>query len=102
MINFSLFIKAMKSTWIRRIVKSPNSPWATLFRNSGCTIERLLHFAPQGACSIVARTKNDFWNEVFETWDFVYNALPKKSMNIFLSPLWHNRMGKRGSSLAIQ
>ena len=96
MINLSLFIKAMKSTWIRRIVKSPNSLWATLFRNSGCPIERLLNFAPQRARSIVAIAKNDFWNEVFEIWDFVYNALPKKSMNIFLSPLWHNPMVKRG------
>ena len=95
MINLGLFIKAMKSTWIRRIVKSPNSPWATLFRNCGCPIGTLLNFAPQGTCSIVARTKNDFWNEVFEIWDFIYNALPKKIMDIFFSPLWHNPMVKR-------
>ena len=47
MINLGLFIKAMESTWIRRIVKSPNSPWATLFRNCGCPIEILLNFAPR-------------------------------------------------------
>ena len=97
MINLGLFIKAMKSTWIRRIVKSPNSPWATLFRNCGCPIETLLNFAPQWTCSIVARAKNVFfWNEVFEIWEFVYNALPKKILDIFLSPLWHNPIVKRG------
>ena len=64
MINLSLFIKAMKSTWIRRIVKSTNSPWATLFQNSGCPIGTLLNFAPQGSRPIVARAKNAFWNEV--------------------------------------
>ena len=96
MINLSLFIKAMKSTWIRRIVKSTNSPWATLFRNCGCPIGTLLNFAPQGTHSIVARAKNAFWNEVFDIWDSIYNAFPKMSINIFLSPLWYNPMVKRG------
>ena len=65
-INLGLFIKAIKSTWIRKIEKSLNSPWATLFRNCGCPFETLLNFAPQGTRSIVARAKNDFWNKVFE------------------------------------
>ena len=96
MINLSLFIKAMKSTWIRRIVKSTNSPWATLFRNIGCPIGTLLNCAPQGTRSVVARAKDDFWNEVFDIWVSIYNALPKRSMNVFLSPLWHNPKVKRG------
>ena len=77
-------------------MKSQNSPWATLFRNCGCPFEKLLNFALQGTRSIVARAKNVFWNKVFEIWDFVYNALPKKILDIFLSPLWHNPMVKRG------
>ena len=96
MINLGLFIKAMKSTWIRRKVKSPDSPWATLFRNCVCPDESLFNLAPHGTRLIVARAKNDFWNEVTETWDFIYNTIPKKTMDIFLSPVWHNPMVKKG------
>ena len=95
MINIDFFVKAMKSTWIRRLVMSQNSQWATLFQNQCCSVRRLLDYSPQRVYTIASKAKNQFWNEVFETWDFIYNALPITTDNTLLSPLWHNPRVKR-------
>ena len=47
---------------------------------------------PKGYAS---RAKNQFWNEVFEAWDFIYNTLPIKPADNLLSPLWRNSRVKR-------
>ena len=87
MINLDFFVKAMKSTWIKRLVLSQDSPWATLFQNQCCPIKTLLDSSPIGVYTTVSKAKKQFWNEVFETWDFIYNAIPILSINTLLSPL---------------
>ena len=60
MINIDFFVKAMKSTWIRRLVMSQNSQWATLFQNQCCSVKRLLDYSPQGVYTIVSKAKKQF------------------------------------------
>ena len=57
MINLDFFVKAMKFTWIRRLVLSQNTKWATLFQNQCCPIRRLLDYDPQGVYTIVSKAK---------------------------------------------
>ena len=96
MINIIFFVKATKSTWIRRLVLSQNTQWAILFQNQCCPIRRLLDYGPEGVYTIVCKVKKQFWNEVFEIWDFIYYALPITHADTFLSPLWRNSKVKRG------
>ena len=56
----------MKSTWIRRLVMSQNSQWATLFQNQCCSVKRLVDYSPQGVYTIVSKAKNQFWNEILK------------------------------------
>ena len=62
MIDLEFFEKVIKSTWIRRLVQSQNSKWATLFQNQCCPIGRLLDYVPQGIHTIISKAKNQFWN----------------------------------------
>ena len=57
MINIDFFVKAMKSTWIRRLVMSQNSQWATLFQNQCCSVKRLPDYSPQGVYTIISKAK---------------------------------------------
>ena len=95
MINLEYFVKAMKCTWIRRLLQTPNSQWATLFQKQCCPIKTLLDYGPKGVYTIISKSKNQFWNEVFEIWDHIYNALSIKPLDNLLSPLWHNSKVKR-------
>ena len=66
MINLEYFVKAMKGTWITRLLQTPNSQWATLFQKQCCPIRTLLDYGPQGVYTIVSKSKNQFWNEWYK------------------------------------
>ena len=46
--------------------------------------------------TIVSKSKNQFLNEVFKIWDYIYNALSIKSLDNLLLSLWHNSKLKTG------
>ena len=62
MINLEYFVKAMKCTWIRRLLQSQNTQWATLFEKQCCPIRTLIDYGPHGVHTIVSQSKNKFWN----------------------------------------
>ena len=96
MINLEYFVRAMKCTWIRRLLQSQNTQWATLFEKICCPISTLIDYGPHGVRTIVSQSRNQFWKEVFEIWDHIYNALSIKTQDNILSLLWCNSKVKRG------
>ena len=61
-----------------------------------CPISTLIDYGPHGVRTIVSQSRNQFWKEVFEIWDHIYNALSIKTQYNLLSPLWCNSKVKRG------
>ena len=95
MINLENFVKAMKCTWIRRLITGDCKQWITLFQTQCCPIKNIYNLGPQGVISLVSKSKNTFWSEVFESWEFIYSSLPIKGKDAPLTPIWKNSKVKR-------
>ena len=94
MINLINFIKALKTSWIRKLVQggNPVNPlWMKLFELTIFPVYKLVNFGPLWCKSIKSRISNDFWVSVLESWIDVTNACHLVSFNEALqSPLWYN------------
>ena len=91
MIHISSFVKALKLTWIRRILQT-NSSWVNLFiESTQCSINSLCDFGNEYLRSRLKEITNPFWKDVLHSLcDFV-TLLPKRNISAALkSPLWHN------------
>ena len=83
------FIKSLKSTWIRRLIASPASPWAKLFETSYGPIDLLFKFGPYWGIKSNKRVPSDFWKEIFVSWNIIdqsiqtRGSLAKKKDNVF-------------------
>ena len=69
MVNIDIFIKALKITCVRRILKSESSvPWITLVNTM---IPNLYKFYDTGTRTIVESINgmnNPFWNDTLRAW----------------------------------
>ena len=89
--NIVNFIDALKCTWIRRILVSPNRPWVRLFESSYCSLNDLINYGPRWGIKVKDNIQNDFWKEIFLTWNNVYKTCQLKTeSDIFNTPLWFN------------
>ena len=89
--NIVNFIDALKCTWIRRILVSPNRPWVRLFESSYCSLNDLINYGPRWGIKVKDNIQNDFWKEIFLTWNNVYKTCQLKTeSDIFNTPLWLN------------
>ena len=91
MIHISSFVKALKLTWIRRILQT-NSSWVNLFNESTqCSIKSVCDFGNEYLRCRLKEIINPFWKDVLQSLcDFV-TLLPKRNISAVLkSPLWHN------------
>ena len=95
MINLEMFVKALKCTWIRRLISSDNNQWATLFESQCCSIKTICDFGPHGSHDLVSKAKNPFWSEVFEAWDYVYKFNTINATALTQTPLWNNSKLKK-------
>ena len=85
------FIKSLKSTWIRRLIASPASPWAKLFETSYGPIDLLFKFGPYWGIKSNKRVPNDFWKEIFVSWNIIDQSIQMRSEQCLLSTcLWYN------------
>ena len=91
------FIKSLKCTWIRRLIASPVSPWAKLFETSYGPIDLLFKFGPYWGIKSNKRVPNDFWKEIFVSWNRIDQSIQMRSEQCILSTcLWYN--SKLGNS----
>ena len=91
MIHIPSFVKALKLTWIRRILQTSSS-WVNLFNEATkCSIKSVCDFGNEYLRSKLKEISNPFWKDVLHSLcDFV-TLIPKRNISSVLkSPLWHN------------
>ena len=91
MTHIPSFIKALKLTWIRRLLHS-NSSWVHLF-NDECnsSIGELCQFGNEYILKCQKETKNKFWKDVLQSLYEFNVLLPKtENLSILKLPIWYN------------
>ena len=91
MINIENFIKALKITWIRRLIKSQNSPIKTLFESTILPVEKLFNTGYQYIETRIKNIPNQFWQDTLSSWVYMCKQIqPKNYTELYKLPLWHN------------
>ena len=85
------FIKSLKITWIRRLIKSSKNPWNTFFNDNICQISKLSSFGTHFLKKTINSTKNKFWKTSLQAY-YNYSQInkPKTLEEKLCSPLWYN------------
>ena len=65
MINIHNFDKALKTSWIKRLITQPNSQWYRLMYEN---FSQFLHFGDQWCSKIFPNVHNQFWQDVLKDW----------------------------------
>ena len=95
MIELKLFIKALKISWLRRILQqSKPSEWAHL---SFINFQTLFSVGGTYATKVSKDLHNPFWKDIMYIWAEFCKILPVKNISQVLeSPLWYNENIGRG------
>ena len=92
MINIVNFIKALKGSWIRRLIRDHNKPWIKLYINN---FGQTTNISTRGANwfkTLADRTTNKFWKDTFYSYiDILIKNRPRSNEDILSTPLWYNR-----------
>ena len=92
MIDINKFIKSLKSTWIRRLLKDSDAPWAHLINYRLNVSHKLTIFGPAWCRKLIAKITNPFWKNVLDSWQEVSESCSIMCLNdIIFSPLWFNK-----------
>jgi len=67
MVNLENFIKALKATWIRRLMIS-DAPWVLLFEILVCPRTKIATLGPHWCQILHNKIQNDFWKETLQSW----------------------------------
>ena len=89
MVNIDIFIKCQKVAWVKRLVQTPNAPWAKLF-SSLISIDKFYLLGPLWAKTTASSITNPFWKEVLMSWSFLlYERNPANTESV-ICPVWYN------------
>ena len=91
MLDLPVFIKCLKTTWIRRLQKGSNASWRMILDPDYKISNGIFVFGSQW-CSVVNKEiTNPFWIDVFKAWKEVSenNKIISKE-DIVASPIWYN------------
>ena len=93
MVNLKLFIKSLKTTWFRKLLRQTDAPWNMLFQASfGKNFQKCSGFGPEYILELKKNITNKFWNDVFEAaYNILENQQLKTSNQILTTPLWYNK-----------
>ena len=92
MLDIKQYIKGLKLSWIRRIIKENSNYSKLLFLAENISLCDLIYTGPN---KIV---KNPFWQEVFNAWTELQNKLVIKDEYEFISMnIWRNKQIKIGN-----
>ena len=92
MTNIEIFIKCLKCTWIKKMITNCDTAWLSLLKSSiPCIIKGINFYGTQWCANLNNRVTNPFWQDVFDSWNFVYLTLPiKTTYDLHSSPIWFN------------
>ena len=89
MVDIDTFIKCQKLTWVKRLIQTPNAPWAKLL-SSVIPIEKLYLLGPFWAKTAASTITNGFWKEVLLAWSFLLFGVTPTESELLIYPIWHN------------
>ena len=101
MININLFIKALKLSWLRRVIKtSKNESWFELCK---IDFQKIFCFGSEYKMSNeILNLQNPFWIDTTTGWSEYCNKIEIESaQDILDSPLWYNKNLINGQNLYI-
>ena len=91
MIDICTFIKGLKATWMRRLVKSESAPWVTLFESQICKIGTMVTFGNLWFSHLINKTSNQFWKDILTIWQEIgYKQKFTSNYDVLNSPIWYN------------
>ena len=89
MVELRSFIKALKVSWLRRILQqSDTGGWKEL-----ASINFLEIFTFGGVCAakLSSNLQNPFWKDLMQVWSEFCEAVPVENIKqILICPIWHN------------
>ena len=90
MLDLEKFIKSLKLTWIKHLVRDLESPWANLINSQLNLSKKLFSFGP--AWCEKSKIDNPFWKDVLNAWLYISQECPvEEDLDILHSPLWFNK-----------
>ena len=92
MINLDSYIKALKSTWIRRLLTNNGALWIDVFEHIIGNVTKIVVLGPQWCNVLKQSIVNDFWKSVLDAWEAISEIQPIKCKHdILSSSLWYNK-----------
>ena len=89
MINIHHFDKALKISWIKKLITQPNSQWYRLMTIMYENISQFLNFGDQW-CSKIAQN-NQFWLDVLKDWQTLIRIQqPQNDCELLRNCIWYN------------
>ena len=92
MVNITTFIKSLKVTWIRRIIKSnSNTPWVKLFEHTVTKLTNIIYFGVLFLVEQLINIDNPFWEDTIIAWkELCLINVSTYPHDYLTSPLWYN------------
>jgi hypothetical protein len=90
MVDYSKFILALKSSWIRRLIHS-ESKWVKLLQAQLQTnITNLWLMGSNFITKLCNKITNNFWIDVFRSWLEIWCIEQQRNMKIHKEHIWYN------------
>ena len=91
MVDIYNFDKALKVSWVKRLLCQTNSLWNVLFRQTHENTSKILHFGDNWCDKILPTIKIPFWKDVIGDWSLLCKKQQiKTNSDILQSCLWYN------------
>ena len=95
------FIKALKISWLRRVIQQANNTtWHFL---NPIDFDKVLSLGGEYARSLAINLRNPFWKDVLISLaDFCREVKPEEIKSILSAPLWFNSHLRNGNNLYVK
>ena len=91
MINIEQFIASLKITWLRRLIKSENTPINKIFNTTIFPITNVINLGYQYIEIQIPNIRNKFWYDTLTSWINMCKIVkPNNYFELYTLPLWYN------------
>ena len=91
MINIEQFIESIKITWLRRLIKSENSPIIKNFNTTIFPLTNLINLGYQYIEMQIPNIRNKFWSDTLTSWiNMCKMVKPYNYFELYTLRLWYN------------
>ena len=93
MVDFSLFDKALKTTWVRRLCSEDSGPWKFIPLSLLSNVERKLLFQCNYdvKSSYINEHLPKFYRDIILYWQELNSTTPEKKEDVLNQTIWNNR-----------